>query len=110
MHICCIIVSIEITPPLFILLFKYILTQEVVISIFYFKNSILILHYLEFDQDFFKNETIRRQHQGYYMYPRCCRINFGFYSSTLVDKEPFYFYTYFYCSNSKSPSKSSYSK
>lgn len=22
------------------------------------------------------------------MYPRCCRINFGFYSSTLVDKEP----------------------
>src|SRR3712207_6332950 len=46
MHICCIIVSIEITPPLFILLIKYILTQEVVISIFYFKNSILILHYL----------------------------------------------------------------
>ena len=31
---------------------------------------------IEFDQDFFKNETIRRQHQGYYMYPRCCRINF----------------------------------
>ncbi|WP_455257471.1 hypothetical protein, partial [Peptoniphilus asaccharolyticus] len=30
----------------------------------------------------------KRQHQGYYMYPRCCRINFGFYSSTLVDKEP----------------------
>ena len=24
------------------------------------------------------------------MYPRCCRINFGFYSSTLVDKEAFY--------------------
>ena len=24
------------------------------------------------------------------MYPRCCRINFGFYSSTLVDKEPKY--------------------
>ena len=46
MHICCIIVSIEITPPLFIFLVKYILTQEVVISIFYFKNSILILHYL----------------------------------------------------------------
>ena len=23
------------------------------------------------------------------MYPRCCRINFGFYSSTLVDKEPY---------------------
>ena len=22
------------------------------------------------------------------MHPRCCRINFGFYSSTLVDKEP----------------------
>ena len=22
------------------------------------------------------------------MYPRCCRINLGFYSSTLVDKEP----------------------
>lgn len=22
------------------------------------------------------------------MYPRCCLINFGFYSSTLVDKEP----------------------
>ncbi len=22
------------------------------------------------------------------MYPRCCRINFGFYSSTPVDKEP----------------------
>ena len=44
-HICCIIVSIEITPPLFIFWVKYILTQEVVISIFYFKNSILILHY-----------------------------------------------------------------
>ena len=32
----------------------------------------------------------KRQHQGYYMYPRCCRINFGFYSSTIVDKEPFF--------------------